>query len=172
MLKNTSDDLIDLIEKMLKKDPEQRIDNLSVFEHPWIMKYRYDGFQDEYESSEDQKDLAEKNSLDSNSDFFADEKGGRAESTALNGFFGIGGELGFQCLIFAHREDFVRVKADLFAQGSNFLGGAKIARAFFGKWTHIFVDKVGNEECIDRSNRGRFGWGEYPAIDTTKDNHD
>ena len=74
MLKNTSDDLIDLIEKMLKKDPEQRIDNLSVFEHPWIMKYRYDGFQDEYESSEDQKDVAEKNSLDSNSDFFADEK--------------------------------------------------------------------------------------------------
>lgn len=36
MLKKTSDELIDLIEKMLTKDPEQRIDNLSIFEHPWL----------------------------------------------------------------------------------------------------------------------------------------
>lgn len=45
-MKGTSDELIDLIERMLKKDPEQRIDNLSVFEHPWVMKYRYDPFDD------------------------------------------------------------------------------------------------------------------------------
>lgn len=50
MLKSTSDELIDLIEKMLNKDPEQRIDNLSIFEHAWIMKYRYDPFNDSYES--------------------------------------------------------------------------------------------------------------------------
>lgn len=39
------------------------------------MKYRYDGFQDDYDSSEDKQQCDEKNSMDSNnSDFFADEK--------------------------------------------------------------------------------------------------
>ena len=36
MLKSTSDDLIDLIDRMLKKDPESRIDNLEIFDHPWM----------------------------------------------------------------------------------------------------------------------------------------
>ena len=74
MLKSTSDDLIDLIEKMLNKDPEQRIDNLSLFEHPWITKYSYDPFYDDYESSDEQENNQEKNSLDSNSDYFGEEK--------------------------------------------------------------------------------------------------
>ena len=74
MLKNTSDDLIDLIEKMLHKDPEQRIDNLSIFEHPWIMKYSYDRFQDDYECSDADENNPEKGSIDTNSDFFPEEK--------------------------------------------------------------------------------------------------
>jgi serine/threonine protein kinase len=39
MLKTTSDNLIDLIEMMLHKDPEQRLTMFEVFEHPWIQKY-------------------------------------------------------------------------------------------------------------------------------------
>lgn len=72
MLKNTSDDLIDLIDQMLKKDPEQRIGNLGILNHPWIKKNR---FPDDYGSeSDEQKEVKEedKNSLDSNSDFFAE----------------------------------------------------------------------------------------------------
>ena len=36
----TSDDVIDLIEKMLDKDPITRIDMIKVNEHPWIVKYK------------------------------------------------------------------------------------------------------------------------------------
>ena len=49
MLKGVSDELIDLIEQMLDKDPEKRIDNLAIFEHPWIRKYKK--FRDDYSDS-------------------------------------------------------------------------------------------------------------------------
>jgi len=35
-LKTLSDECIDLIERMLTKDPENRIDMLEVFEHQWM----------------------------------------------------------------------------------------------------------------------------------------
>ena len=78
MLKNTSDDLIDLIDRMLKKDPEQRIDNLEVFEHPWIKKYRCNRFPDadDYGSEEDEERAEgdmDKNSSETNSDFFGEQ---------------------------------------------------------------------------------------------------
>ena len=40
MLRNTSNDLIDLIEKMLTKDPAERIDMIKLLDHPWILKYK------------------------------------------------------------------------------------------------------------------------------------
>ena len=72
MLKSTSDDLIDLIDRMLKKDPESRIDNLEIFDHPWIKKYRYDRFHDDYGSEEEEGKAdcdMDKHSSDTNSEF-------------------------------------------------------------------------------------------------------
>lgn len=40
VLRRTSDDVIDLIEKMLCKDPAKRIDDLGIFEHPWIKQHK------------------------------------------------------------------------------------------------------------------------------------
>jgi serine/threonine protein kinase len=40
ILQKTSDDLIDLIESMLKKEATERIEVLQIFEHPWMVKYR------------------------------------------------------------------------------------------------------------------------------------
>jgi|APSaa5957512535_1039671.scaffolds.fasta_scaffold68400_2 serine/threonine protein kinase len=39
-LRKISDECIDLIEKMLHKDPNQRIDMIEIFEHPWMIKYK------------------------------------------------------------------------------------------------------------------------------------
>ena len=41
LLRNLSDDLIDLIDKMVQKDPTKRIDILNIYEHPWIVKYKH-----------------------------------------------------------------------------------------------------------------------------------
>jgi serine/threonine protein kinase len=38
-LRKVSDSLIDLVERMLCKDPAKRIDMLQIFDHPWITKY-------------------------------------------------------------------------------------------------------------------------------------
>jgi serine/threonine protein kinase len=38
-LRKISDNLIDLIERMLDKNPYKRIDMLQIFDHPWITKY-------------------------------------------------------------------------------------------------------------------------------------
>lgn len=84
MLKSTSDELIDLIDKMLKKDPDQRIDNLEIFDHPWIKKYRYNRFGDDYGSEEEDESKskidggeptagADKNSTANNSDLFGEQ---------------------------------------------------------------------------------------------------
>ena len=35
-----SDDLIDLLLKMLEKDPNKRIELIDIFEHPWITKFK------------------------------------------------------------------------------------------------------------------------------------
>ena len=40
LLRRTTDDLIDLIEQMLCKDWGKRIDMLSIYDHPWIVKYK------------------------------------------------------------------------------------------------------------------------------------
>jgi serine/threonine protein kinase len=40
MLSKISDDLIDLIDLMLLKDPSKRIDILRIYEHPWIVKFK------------------------------------------------------------------------------------------------------------------------------------
>lgn len=39
-LKKISDDAIDLMEKMLTKDPLKRIDMIEIYEHPWVEKYK------------------------------------------------------------------------------------------------------------------------------------
>jgi|TARA_B110000285_G_C15077184_1_gene591424 serine/threonine protein kinase len=39
-LRKLSDELIDLIERMLDKDPNSRIDMIEIFEHPWMIKYK------------------------------------------------------------------------------------------------------------------------------------
>ena len=41
MLRDTTDELIDLIDQMLCKDPVKRIAMMEVYEHPWIVKYKY-----------------------------------------------------------------------------------------------------------------------------------
>ena len=53
ILRKTSDDLIDLVEKMLSKDPEKRIDMIEIYEHPWMEKYRLkeEKWSDEEQSS-------------------------------------------------------------------------------------------------------------------------
>lgn len=78
LLKSTSDELIDLIERMLKKDPEQRIDNFEVFEHPWIKRYKN---KDDYWSDDDDDDTdgearskRDKSSSETNSDIFGDNQ--------------------------------------------------------------------------------------------------
>jgi serine/threonine protein kinase len=40
LLYKISDDLIDLIDQMLLKDPAKRIDILRIYEHPWIIKFK------------------------------------------------------------------------------------------------------------------------------------
>ena len=40
LLSKISDDLIDLIDQMLQKDPLKRIDILRIYEHPWIIKFK------------------------------------------------------------------------------------------------------------------------------------
>ena len=37
---------------------------------------------------------------------------------------------------------------------------------------HVFVNKAGDEEGIDRRHSRRFGWGEHTAIDAAEDDHD
>jgi len=52
-LRKTSDSLIDLLERMLCKDPIERIDMLQIFDHPWITKYsrKYEESSDEEKRS-------------------------------------------------------------------------------------------------------------------------
>jgi serine/threonine protein kinase len=52
-LRKTSDNLIDLLERMLCKDPMERIDMLQIFDHPWITKYsrKYEESSDEEKRS-------------------------------------------------------------------------------------------------------------------------
>ena len=52
-LRKISDNLIDLLEKMLCKDPYKRIDMLQIFDHPWITKYSR-----KYELSSDEERLS------------------------------------------------------------------------------------------------------------------
>ena len=40
ILQKTSDDLIDLIERMLAKDASARIEVLDIYDHPWMVKHR------------------------------------------------------------------------------------------------------------------------------------
>ena len=70
MLKSTSDELIDLIEQMLHKDPEKRIDNLGIFDHPWIRKYKKFAEDSDSENSNDSK--KQKISSRTNSDFYGE----------------------------------------------------------------------------------------------------
>lgn len=64
-LKTLSDDLIDLVDKMLIKDPERRIDMLQIFEHPWMQKYvhedRFD-LEDEEILSKQSSEIDDENS--------------------------------------------------------------------------------------------------------------
>lgn len=39
---NISPELKDMIQKMLKKDPEERIQLKECFEHPWMIKHKND----------------------------------------------------------------------------------------------------------------------------------
>ena len=48
-LRRTSDNLIDLLDRMLCKNPQERIDMLQIFDHPWITKYSR-----KYENSDDE----------------------------------------------------------------------------------------------------------------------
>lgn len=52
-LRKISDDCIDLLERMLKKEPETRINIIEIYEHPWIEKYKFRGYDSEVDSSED-----------------------------------------------------------------------------------------------------------------------
>lgn len=40
-LRMVSEDCIDLILKMLEKDPAKRIEMIEVFEHPWVVKQKH-----------------------------------------------------------------------------------------------------------------------------------
>ena len=51
-LRRMSDDLIDLILKMLHKDPYERIDVHSIYQHPWMQKYKAK-FEDWSDSEEE-----------------------------------------------------------------------------------------------------------------------
>ena len=70
MLKNMSDELIDLIEQMLQKDPEKRIDNLGIFDHPWIRKYKK--FTDDSDSDNLHSCKKDRVSSRTNSDFYGE----------------------------------------------------------------------------------------------------
>lgn len=52
-LRKTSDNLIDLLNRMLCKNPLERIDMLQIFDHPWITKYskKYEDSSDEDQQS-------------------------------------------------------------------------------------------------------------------------
>lgn len=55
LLRKTSNELIDLILKMLNKDPEERIPIIEIYEHPWIQKYR--SKLDKWSDSENENEL-------------------------------------------------------------------------------------------------------------------
>ena len=55
VLRNTSNDLIDLIERMLAKDPLERIDMLRLLEHPWILKYKLGDENSDFETKSEEK---------------------------------------------------------------------------------------------------------------------
>lgn len=38
-LRKLSDECIDLIVKMLEKDPNKRIEMIGIFDHPWINRH-------------------------------------------------------------------------------------------------------------------------------------
>jgi serine/threonine protein kinase len=59
LLRKTSDDFIDLLEQMLCKNMGQRIDILSIYDHPWIVKYKR---KDEIDSEEKEKLSSSSNS--------------------------------------------------------------------------------------------------------------
>jgi len=40
ILQKTSDDFVDLIEKMLTKEAATRIEVLDIYDHPWMVRYR------------------------------------------------------------------------------------------------------------------------------------
>lgn len=71
-LRLVSDDCINLIERMLCKDPNNRIAMVEIFEHPWIQKYknRYEKWgmakkEESTSSDESEVDLEEeKNRID------------------------------------------------------------------------------------------------------------
>ena len=67
--------MIDLIEKMLKKDAAERIEILDIFEHPWMVKYRTKAEKwsdDEREESDSSSSIASNLSFE-NSDQENDE---------------------------------------------------------------------------------------------------
>ncbi len=53
LLQKISDDLIELLEIMLHKDPSKRIDILRIYEHPWIVKFKqkFEKWSDDGEQS-------------------------------------------------------------------------------------------------------------------------
>ena len=55
VLRNTSNDLIDLIEKMLTKDPAERIDMIKLLDHPWILKYKLGDEDSDFEPNSEDK---------------------------------------------------------------------------------------------------------------------
>ena len=58
-LRKTSDELIDLIERMLLKDPNERIDMMQIFAHPWINRYKRRDEESEPEESEESLIISE-----------------------------------------------------------------------------------------------------------------
>jgi len=84
-LKSLSENAIDLLQKMLHKDPLKRIDMIGVFEHPWMIKYerKFDG---ESSSGEEliQTDSESEQSLSSESNDDQSENYSRSNSATSN----------------------------------------------------------------------------------------
>ena len=54
---------------MLLKDPEKRIDNLGIFDHPWVRKYKKFG-----DDSESENNKRERSSSRTNSSFYGENQ--------------------------------------------------------------------------------------------------
>lgn len=59
ILRKTSNELIDLIERMLLKDPHERIDMMQILSHPWVEKYKLRDEESEPEESEESVIISE-----------------------------------------------------------------------------------------------------------------